>query len=117
MQRVIEALGKLKDGQSLVIGSQGDSGLVVVAPGVEKQHARVSRDGERNSWSRTSTRCRDVRERPGGARFCCAAYRRSAPAGQPRGRDSGPCVVTGGWIGERARARVLGKIGRRWRSQ
>ncbi len=45
MQHVIEALGKLKDGQSLVIGSHGGSGLVVVAPGVEKQHARVSRRG------------------------------------------------------------------------
>jgi ABC transport system ATP-binding/permease protein len=43
MQHVIEALGKLKNGQSLVIGTHAGSGLNVVAPGVEKQHARVLR--------------------------------------------------------------------------
>ncbi len=41
MQHIVESLRKLKDQQSLVIGS----GLVA-APGVDKQHARVTRRGQ-----------------------------------------------------------------------
>ncbi len=43
MNAITNALARLKDHQALVVGSDGGSDLVLTGAGVERRHARLSR--------------------------------------------------------------------------